>query len=52
MPTNCRNCTNTPSTLDTSGIYTSIAIGTDGNPVISYGGPGGALKVAHPIISG
>ena len=31
--------------LDTAGYYTSLAIGTDGYPVIGYVGPGNILKV-------
>jgi len=42
---------NTPVTLDstgTVGLYTSIAIGTDNFPVISYwDGPSGDLKLVH-----
>jgi len=42
---------NTITAVDSSGdvgLYTSIAIGTDGNPVISYwDGDNSALKVAH-----
>jgi hypothetical protein len=38
----------TLSTVDTGGVgnFTSIAVGVDANPIISYYGGGGALKVA------
>jgi hypothetical protein len=38
-------------TLDTVASDTSIAIGTDGNPVLSYRGPGSALKIGRPAVS-
>ncbi len=53
------HCTNaacstfdTPRTVDDGsspafGAFTSLAIGADGNPIISYGGTGGDLMVAH-----
>jgi hypothetical protein len=45
----CANNNETLSVVDAGGwgYYTSIAIGVDGNPVVSYVGQGDDLKVAH-----
>ena len=52
----CAGGDETLSTLDAPGFvgyYTSIAIGLDGNPVISYeDNTDGTLKVARPAVSG
>lgn len=40
-------CLHHSETVDGFTGNTSIAIGTDGNPVVSYTGAGGTLKVAH-----
>jgi hypothetical protein len=40
-------CRKRLETVDTLGHVTSIAIGTDSNPVLGYWGPGNVLKVAR-----